>query len=86
MCFIPAVAIWSTAPVAKALIDDKAEFHSPDPQLLRLGATKLFDDGSIQRYTGYLSEPYHVHAPGKDDRYRGTPPCRRDLLAALMLE
>lgn len=80
------LVVWPTAPVAKALIDGKAEFHSPDPQLLRIGATKIFSDGSIQGYTGYLSEPYHVHAPGKDDSYRGYPTMPRDQLAALVLE
>ncbi|WP_208647604.1 amidohydrolase [Cupriavidus lacunae] len=80
------LVIWPTAPVAKALIDGKAEFHSPDPQLLKIGATKIFSDGSIQGYTGYLSEPYHVHAPGKDDSYRGYPTMPRDQLAALVLE
>lgn len=80
------LVLWPTAPVAKALIDGKVEFHSPDPQLLRIGATKIFDDGSIQGYTGYLSEPYHVHAPGKDHAYRGYPTMPRDQLAALVLE
>lgn len=80
------LVLWPTAPVAKALIDGKAEFRSPDPRLLRIGATKIFGDGSIQGYTGYLSEPYHVHAPGKDHAYRGYPTMPRDQLAALVLE
>jgi len=34
------------------------------------GAAKLFQDGSIQGYTGYLSKPYHVPFEG-DESYRG---------------
>ncbi|MBP0624071.1 amidohydrolase [Cupriavidus consociatus] len=80
------LVLWPTAPVAKTLIDGKAEFHSPNPELISIGATKIFSDGSIQGYTGYLSEPYHVHAPGKDDNYRGYPTLPREQLAALVLE
>lgn len=43
-----------------------------DPLWLRTGAVKLVADGSIQGYTGYLSEPYHV-PPGDDPDYRGYP-------------
>ena len=42
---------------------------------LKLGAVKLVQDGSIQGYTGYLVEPYHVPFIG-DAIYRGYP--RRD--------
>jgi len=34
------------------------------------GAAKLFQDGSIQGYTGYLSKPYHIPFEG-DESYRG---------------
>jgi len=40
---------------------------------LHLGAVKLFSDGSIQGYTGHLSQPYHVPPPGKAADYRGYP-------------
>lgn len=80
------LVIWPTLPVARALIAGKAEFHSLDPDLVRIGATKMFDDGSIQGYTGYLSEPYHIHAPGKKEDYRGYPTMPREQLAALVLE
>lgn len=43
-----------------------------------LGPVKHFSDGSIQGYTGHLSEPYHSMPPGKTD-YKGYPrqPCER---------
>jgi predicted amidohydrolase YtcJ len=44
-----------------------------------VGAVKLVADGSIQGYTGYLSEPYHV-PPGDDPGYRGYPRIPREAL------
>jgi hypothetical protein len=40
---------------------------------------KIIADGSIQGYTGYLSEPYHV-PPGDDPAYRGYPRVPREEL------
>ncbi|MCT2530711.1 amidohydrolase [SAR92 clade bacterium H921] len=39
---------------------------------LNIGAIKIIADGSIQGYTGYLSEPYHEPFHG-DAEYRGYP-------------
>jgi predicted amidohydrolase YtcJ len=41
-----------------------------------IGAVKLFADGSIQGYTGYLTQPYFI-GPSGDKNYRGHPtkPC-----------
>jgi predicted amidohydrolase YtcJ len=52
---------------------------------LRLGAIKLWQDGSIQGYTGYLTQPYHVQPPGKTD-YRGYAMRSREALTKLVLE
>jgi predicted amidohydrolase YtcJ len=42
---------------------------------------KIIADGSIQGYTGYLSQPYHV-PPGDDPAYRGYPRfAREDLIS-----
>jgi predicted amidohydrolase YtcJ len=46
---------------------------------------KLVADGSIQGYTGYLSEPYHV-PPGDDPGYRGYPRIPRDELVETVTE
>ena len=51
---------------------------------LRIGAAKIIGDGSIQGYTGWLSQPYHV--PFKGDRtycgYPVTPPASLNSLVA----
>lgn len=56
----------------------------PDGRL-RLGARKLFSDGSIQAFTGYLSKPYHTPCRG-DAAYRGYPIYEREDLARRILE
>jgi len=67
-------------------LDEKAgdavlagEFTPPDrgaDAMLRVGAAKLVADGSIQGYTGYLSDPYAV-PPGDDPSDRGYPRIQR---------
>jgi predicted amidohydrolase YtcJ len=42
---------------------------------------KLFQDGSIQGYTGWLSNPYHRPFSEEDPLYRGFPMLTRDELA-----
>ncbi|MDZ7781863.1 MAG: amidohydrolase [Halioglobus sp.] len=46
---------------------------------VHMGAVKLVADGSIQGYTGYLSEPYHTPYRGDPD-YRGYPTLSREQL------
>ena len=53
--------------------------------MLRLGAVKMFQDGSIQGYTGYLSKPYHTPFMGNPD-YRGYPRHSREELAQMVEE
>jgi hypothetical protein len=47
--------------------------------LLKTGAIKLLQDGSIQGYTGYLADPYFQSRNG-DDAYRGYPLRSREAL------
>jgi predicted amidohydrolase YtcJ len=58
------------------------EFDSP---LLKVGAIKLAQDGSIQGYTGFLSRPYFK--PKDDDEdYRGYSLRSRDSLISRVVE
>jgi predicted amidohydrolase YtcJ len=72
------MVLWPMPPAADAMLDGSFEF-SPDGLWVRRGAVKIIADGSIQGYTGYLSEPYHV-PPGDDPGYRGYPRVPRDAL------
>jgi len=58
---------------------------TPD-HMLSLGAFKLVADGSIQGYTGYLSEPYHTLPPDRPSDWRGYPVCGKTALAAEVLK
>ena len=49
------------------------------------GAAKLFQDGSIQGYTGYLSKPYHVPFEG-DESYRGYAIFTRERLLEIVTD
>jgi predicted amidohydrolase YtcJ len=57
---------------------DPADYNSDK---LVMGAVKLVADGSIQGYTGYLSEPYYAPFNG-DAEYRGYPAIPREKLFA----
>ncbi len=50
---------------------------------LKLGAVKVFQDGSIQGFTGYLVEPYYTPFKG-DASYRGYPRRERGELVAIV--
>jgi predicted amidohydrolase YtcJ len=58
--------------VAAELIAGTYKPESADPDLINIGAVKIIADGSIQGYTGYLGEPYHIQPDGETD-YRGFP-------------
>ncbi len=73
------LVIWPDPGAADALLEGSLHVASRDDDGLRVGAVKLIADGSIQGYTGYLSEPYHV-PPGDDPSYRGYPRIARDAL------
>jgi hypothetical protein len=60
----------------------QAGFGTP---MLQLGSMKIVHDGSIQGYTGYLSEPYHVPFKG-DTSYRGYPRRSREALTEMVKE
>jgi predicted amidohydrolase YtcJ len=59
------------------LLDGSVDPDSLSSDRVRLGAIKIIADGSIQGFTGYLSEPYHIPFHG-DAMYRGYPRVNRD--------
>jgi predicted amidohydrolase YtcJ len=66
------VVIWPLGEVAERMEAGELELPEGAGLFARRGAVKLVADGSIQGYTGYLSEPYYV-PPGDDPGYRGYP-------------
>lgn len=77
------VVVWPDRLASDQILAGELEATSWGPLWLRHGATKLIADGSIQGYTGYLSEPYAV-PPGDDPGYRGYPRIQREELFRLV--
>ena len=66
------LVLWPGMEAADEMLDEGTTFDSYDEEWVRIGRIKLVADGSIQGYTGYLREPYHV-PPGDDPEFRGYP-------------
>ncbi|MES2696669.1 MAG: amidohydrolase, partial [Verrucomicrobiota bacterium] len=62
--------------------EETATWGGP-PERARAGAVKILQDGSLQGYTGYLSQPYHVQPEGKKD-YRGYALRSREALVKMV--
>ncbi len=75
----PRVVLWPGMEVADAVLAGEMTLPEAAGPDLWIGAIKLVADGSIQGYTGYLSEPYFV-PPGDDPQFRGYPRIARDEL------
>jgi predicted amidohydrolase YtcJ len=75
----PRVVLWPGMDVADAVLAGELVLPEAEGLDLWIGAVKLVADGSIQGYTGYLREPYHV-PPGDDPEFRGYPRIPRDEL------
>jgi predicted amidohydrolase YtcJ len=64
---------------------DAAKKMSPAPDHVRVGALKAWQDGSIQGFTGYLTQPYYLQPAGKTN-YVGYAVRSREELARLVLK
>lgn len=65
------VELWPDAYDALAMLEEGVDFAKFENDKVSVGAFKVIADGSIQGYTGYLSEPYFVPPADKDADYRG---------------
>ncbi len=82
--FIPVrMIVWPDTQGGDAWVAGDFEPPDWDVHQMRVGAVKIVADGSIQGYTGYLSEPYHV-PPEDDPTYRGYPRVAREELFELV--
>ena len=63
----------------------EAQSWSGPPDRIRIGAVKAWQDGSIQGYTGFLTEPYFIQPAGKEG-YRGYPSRSRDALVQMVTD
>jgi hypothetical protein len=74
------LVLWPGEAEGDALVDGSFTPPRDDPWI-RVGAVKLVADGSLQGYTGYLTQPYFV-PPGDDPGFRGYPRIPREKLMA----
>ena len=75
----PRIVVWPGMEVADAVLAGETELPELAGPDVWVGAIKLVADGSIQGYTGYLTEPYHV-PPAGDAEFRGYARIARDEL------
>lgn len=74
------VVVWPIANFIQSITTGDMKEDLKSTEMVSVGAAKLLSDGSIQGYTGYLTEPYYV-PPGDDPEYCGYPTQDREALA-----
>ena len=67
------LVMWPDAELGREIVEGTYDVSGMETERFTVGAMKLVADGSIQAYSGFLSEPYHVIPPDKPDGYRGYP-------------
>jgi hypothetical protein len=73
------------SPISKTNAESGGMMSGFGDEWLKLGAVKIWSDGSIQGYTGYLTNPYYK-PPGEDPKYRGYPSFTREDLTGMVVE
>jgi predicted amidohydrolase YtcJ len=73
--------VWPKDEVGLEALEGNLDLDQYASDRVYIGATKLVGDGSIQGYTGYLSEPYHEPGEHPAD-YRGYPNIDADTVNA----
>jgi len=74
------VVVWPYGEAADSIVEGTFDVSSMNSERFTVGALKLIPDGSIQAYSGFLSEPYFVVPPDKPEDYRGYPRMTREAL------
>ena len=79
------VVVWPTAEVGRKIVDGSYSVSNMNTDRFAVGAVKIIVDGSIQAYTGFLSEPYHTVPPEKPADYCGYPRMTQEELMKEMI-
>jgi predicted amidohydrolase YtcJ len=67
------VVAWPNEEYGHEIVDGKESIAALAHDKFYLGAIKIVADGSLQLYTGFLTEPYHSTEPGKATPHTGYP-------------
>jgi hypothetical protein len=76
------LVVWATPSFIDQVTSGRIKVEGLEESTITLRTAKLFADGSIQAYTGYLSRPYHIPPSNETPDYRGVPMMSRNELAA----
>ena len=71
--------IWPDIEVVNKIMTGEIDTTAMNADTFQIGAAKIVCDGSIQGFTAYLTEPYHLPFKG-DKTFRGYPVRDRDTL------
>lgn len=74
------LVVWPDADAGRQIIEGGFKVDRMQTDRFRVGAVKLIADGSIQGYTGYLTEPYYIVPDHLPPDYRGYPVMEREEL------
>ena len=69
--------------IGEGVLSGEVEFDTLNSDRYRAKTIKIVADGSIQGYTGYLTQPYYV-PPHEDQSYRGYPIYPREKLVEIV--
>jgi len=75
------LVVWPKDELGLEVAEGALDLDQYASERVHIGAAKLVGDGSIQGYTGFLSEPYHQPGEHQAD-YRGYPNIDADTLSA----
>jgi predicted amidohydrolase YtcJ len=75
------LVVWPKDELGLEVAEGALDLDQHASERVHIGAAKLVGDGSIQGYTGFLSEPYHQPGEHRAD-YRGYPNIDADTLSA----
>ncbi|WP_336489879.1 amidohydrolase [Methylobacterium nigriterrae] len=79
------IIVWPGIKFSQKVQSGQVKAPDTDSSWLKVGATKMFADGSIQGFTGYLTKPYHIIPAGYPSDYHGHPAMPRDELVKLVV-
>ena len=74
------IVLWPDQLEALELLEREQALATGDGNKVHIGAIKFQADGSIQGYTGHLSQPYHVLGHNHSADYNGFATVARELL------
>ncbi len=74
------IMAWPDEKFAHEIYQDKSQLDKFIHDKFYVGAMKIVADGSLQLYSGFLSQPYHTQTQPKKTNYKGYPSIEAEVL------